>query len=63
MINTARGTNNMSENSSPTHWFKRHQVTTFFTITYAITWGIGAWWWLWIRELGSSANLNRQAHP
>ena len=23
-------------------WFKRHQVTTFFIITYAITWGIGA---------------------
>ena len=42
MINTARGTKNMSENSSPTHWFKRHQVTAFFIITYAITWGIGA---------------------
>ena len=39
MINTARGTKNMSENSSPTHWFKRHQVTTFFIITYAITSG------------------------
>jgi len=32
----------MSENSSSTHWFKRHQVTTFFIITYAITWGIAA---------------------
>jgi len=32
----------MSEHSSSTHWFKRHQVTTFFIITYAITWGIAA---------------------
>ena len=42
MTTTARGTKNMSENSSSTHWFKCHQVTTFFIITYAITWGIAA---------------------
>ena len=42
MRNTVSGTKNRSEDTNPTHWFKHHPVTTFFIITYAITWGIGA---------------------
>ena len=41
MLQTAGETKIASENAKPSHWFKRHQVTTFFIITYAITWGIG----------------------
>jgi uncharacterized protein len=28
--------------SKPTNWIKKHQLATFFILTFAITWGIGA---------------------
>ena len=41
MINTASSVESSVEIVKPARWFRRHQVTTFFIITYAITWGIG----------------------
>lgn len=29
--------------TKPTNWMKRHQIIVFFILTFAITWGIGAW--------------------
>jgi membrane protease YdiL (CAAX protease family) len=40
MINTADSVKNSTEIVKPANWFKRHQVTTFFIITYVITWVI-----------------------
>jgi membrane protease YdiL (CAAX protease family) len=28
--------------TKPTHWIKGHQLIAFFTLTFAITWGVGA---------------------
>jgi membrane protease YdiL (CAAX protease family) len=41
MIHTADNTQKEIEIAKPANWFKRHQVTSFFIITFAITWGIG----------------------
>jgi uncharacterized protein len=41
MIHTTSSTKNVTKNARPIHWFKHHQVTTFFIITYVLTWGIG----------------------
>lgn len=41
MLQTTGNTTIATENAKSTHWFKRHQITTFFIIAYAITWGIG----------------------
>lgn len=41
MINTASSVESSTKIAKPAHWFKRHQVTTFFIISYVITWGIG----------------------
>jgi membrane protease YdiL (CAAX protease family) len=41
MIHTENSAKNPTEAARLTSWFQSHQVTSFFIITYAITWGIG----------------------
>ena len=41
MIHTANKAKAPTETARSTGWFQSHQVTSFFIITYAITWGIG----------------------
>ncbi len=41
MIHTANKEKAPTETARSTGWFRSHQVTSYFIITYAITWGIG----------------------
>jgi hypothetical protein len=41
LINTANSVKSSTEIVKPANWFNRHRVTTYFIITYAITWSIG----------------------